>query len=64
MEIPIISPADFGLDASKIGASGAKIQIESMVMPPEGEGAEMISGTAEDAAGKLAQILKEKGGIL
>ena len=64
IEIPVTAPADFGLDASKIGASGARIQIESMVMPPEGEGAEIISGTAEDAAGKLAEILKEKGGIL
>ena len=64
IEIPVTAPADFGVDASKIGAAGAKIQIESMVMPPEGEGAEIIKGSPEEAAARLAEILKEKGGIV
>jgi electron transfer flavoprotein beta subunit len=64
IEIPVTAPSDFGVDTSKVGAAGARIQIESMVMPPEGEGAEIISGSAEEAAAKLAEILKEKGGIL
>ncbi len=64
IEIPVLGLDDIGLEESKIGAAGARIQIESMVLPPEGEGAEIIKGTAEEAAAKLAEILKEKGGIL
>lgn len=64
MEIPQLELSDLGLEASAVGAEGARIQIESMALPIEGEGAEIIKGTPEEAAAKLGEILKEKGGIL
>ncbi len=64
MEIPLMGLDDLGLDGSSVGSEGARIQIETMVLPPEGEGAEILTGTPEEAAARLGEILKEKGGIL
>jgi electron transfer flavoprotein beta subunit len=64
MEIPQLSLSDLGLEESSVGSEGARIQIESMVLPTEGEGAEIIKGSPEVAAARLGEILKEKGGIL
>lgn len=63
LEIPMLEMGDVGLEASLVGAEGSRIQIQSMSLPPEGEGAEIIKGSAEEAAARLAEILKEKGGI-
>ncbi len=63
MEIPVLEMGDVGLDASQVGVDGSRLQIESLALPPEGEGAEIIKGGAEEAAARLAEILKEKGGI-
>ncbi len=46
-----------------MGSAGSRIQIETVSLPPEGEGAEIIKGSPEEAAARLAKILKEKGGI-
>ena len=54
---------DVGLEESQVGGEGSRIEIESMALPPEGEGAEIIKGKPEEAAARLAEILKEKGGI-
>ncbi len=63
VEIPVLSMDQIGVDASEVGVQGSRIQVETMSLPPEGEGAEIITGSPEDAATRLAQILKEKGGI-
>lgn len=63
IEIPIVDKDELGLEDSQVGSEGSKTEIEEVAMPPEGEGAEIISGGAEEAAAKLAEILKEKGGI-
>jgi len=63
VEIPVLELGEIGLDDSQVGAEGSRTRIEQMSMPPEGEGAELISGSPEEAAAKLAEILKEKGGI-
>jgi electron transfer flavoprotein beta subunit len=62
-EIPIVDGEALGLDANLVGADGSRVVIEKVELPPEGEGAQIISGSPEDAAKKLAEILKEKGGI-
>jgi electron transfer flavoprotein alpha/beta subunit len=54
---------EIGLEEAQVGSAGSRIQIESVSLPPEGEGAEIIKGSPEEAAAKLAEILKEKGGI-
>jgi electron transfer flavoprotein beta subunit len=63
MEIPVLELGDLKLDASQVGPDGARIEIQKLELPPEGEGAEIITGSPEEAAAKLAEILKEKGGI-
>lgn len=62
-EIPVLGLSDLGMADSQVGPQGSRLVIEKMFMPPEGEGAEIIRGTMEEAAARLAQILKEKGGI-
>jgi electron transfer flavoprotein beta subunit len=63
LEIPVLELGDVGLDASQVGTDGSRVETVSMSLPPEGEGAEIIKGKAEEAAARLAEILKEKGGI-
>jgi electron transfer flavoprotein beta subunit len=63
LEIPVLSLAEIGLEEAQVGSAGSRIQIEQVSLPPEGEGAEIIKGSPEEAAAKLAEILKEKGGI-
>jgi electron transfer flavoprotein beta subunit len=62
-EIPVLELGDVGLEESQVGSEGSRIEIQSMSLPPEGEGAEIIKGKPEEAAARLAEILKEKGGI-
>ncbi|AFM24765.1 electron transfer flavoprotein subunit beta/FixA family protein [Desulfomonile tiedjei] len=63
LDIPVLELGDVGLDASQVGSDGSRLETVSMSLPPEGEGAEIIKGKAEEAAARLAEILKEKGGI-
>jgi electron transfer flavoprotein beta subunit len=62
-EIPVLECGEIGLEESEVGGDGSRIVIERLFLPPEGEGAEIISGSPEEAAERLAEILKEKGGI-
>ncbi len=63
IEIPNVGIDEIGIDAGKVGQSGARVEIEQVSLPPEGEGAEIIKGKPEEAAARLAEILKEKGAI-
>lgn len=63
VEIPMLDLGEIGIDESKVGYDGSMIQIEKVYLPPEGEGAEIIKGNPEEAAARLAEILREKGGI-
>jgi len=63
VEIPVVGLDDLGLEESQVGSAGSKIQIENVSLPPEGEGAEIVKGSTEEVAARLAEILKEKGGI-
>ena len=63
IEIPVLGMGEIGIGEASVGFQGSKIEIEKLFLPPEGEGAEIISGSPEEAAERLAAILKEKGGI-
>ncbi len=60
-EIKVAGLADTGLAETDVGAKGSRTQIEEMFFPPVGKKAEMLQGSPEEAAGKLAALLKEKG---
>jgi electron transfer flavoprotein beta subunit len=64
IEIPSLSAEETGVASEKVGVEGARTEILKMELPPEGEGAEILKGKPEEAAEKLAAILKEKGGII
>jgi electron transfer flavoprotein beta subunit len=63
IEIPNVGIDELGMAAGQVGEAGSRLVIEEVSLPPEGEGAEIISGKPEEAAARLAEILKEKGAI-
>ena len=63
VEIPVLTAAGLGLDAASIGAAGARVKRVDYFVPPSGAGAEMLTGSNEDIARQLVELLKAKGGI-
>lgn len=56
--IPVWSLADVGVEAASVGAAGSAVQWPNVYPPPAREGAvELIDGTPEEAAAKLADKL-------
>ena len=47
------------VEAGDVGGEGG-VSIRRMYRPEKGEGAEMLKGTAEEVAGKIAELLKKK----
>jgi electron transfer flavoprotein beta subunit len=58
--IDVKTAADLGV-ADQVGAGAAKIKIEKLYSPPKGQGAEMLSGSADEVVGKLVAKIKELG---
>ncbi len=63
IEIPNVGIDELGMASGQVGEAGSRLVIEEVSLPPEGEGAEILSGKPEEAAARLAEILKEKGAI-
>jgi electron transfer flavoprotein beta subunit len=62
-EIKALGTSDLNLKAEEVGVAGSDIRLEKVFLPPVGEGAEMLEGKPEDIAGKVFNILKDKGGL-
>ncbi len=60
-EITVKGAEDLGLDAGTIGKVGSKSSIAKLTLPVQEKMAEMIPGEPDEAAGKLASILRERG---
>ena len=58
--LDVKTAADLGV-AGQVGASSAKVKIESLALPPKGKGAEILQGSNEEVAGVLAGKIKELG---
>jgi electron transfer flavoprotein beta subunit len=58
--IDVKSVADLGL-AGQVGESAAKIKIEKLYPPPKSQGAELLSGSADEIARKVVAKIKELG---
>ena len=63
VEIPEMGAGDLGVDASSVGAAGAKVKRLDYFVPELGEGAEMLEGSTEEIIAKLIELLKAKGGL-
>ncbi len=48
---------------SEVGKSGSIIEIQRLIPPPEGKRAEILSGNMDEMCEKLAQIIRERGGL-
>jgi electron transfer flavoprotein beta subunit len=62
-EIPVLNAAALSIAANSVGKAGAKVKRVDYFVPQVGAGAEMLEGSTEDLAGKLADLLKTKGGL-
>lgn len=49
-----------GIPPDIVGSSGSIIESKKMNLPPEGEGAEILTGSMDEICEKLAQILRER----
>jgi electron transfer flavoprotein beta subunit len=61
--IPTLGAAQVGLTPETVGASAIKVQRLDYFAPPAGKGAEMVTGSREDVAGHLVELMKTKGGL-
>ena len=57
---PVKTAADLGV-ADAVGAGAAKMSIEKVYVPPKGQGAEIVEGSADEVAQKLVGKIKELG---
>jgi electron transfer flavoprotein beta subunit len=63
VEIPVLDAAALGIAPGTVGAAGAKVKRVDYFVPQVGSSAEMLTGSTEELAGKLFDLLKAKGGI-
>jgi electron transfer flavoprotein beta subunit len=63
VEIPQYGAADLGVDATTVGAAGARVKRLDYFVPEMGDGAEMLDGSTEEIIAKLIELLKAKGGL-
>jgi len=63
---PVIkkTPGDLGLDASQVGAAGAKLEIVRVSPPPEREPGRIVPGAPAEAAAEVVRLLHEEAKII
>jgi electron transfer flavoprotein beta subunit len=63
VEIPTYGAADLGVDPNTVGEAGANVTRDDYFVPALGKGAEILTGSNEEVAGKLIELLKAQGGL-
>jgi electron transfer flavoprotein beta subunit len=63
IEIPAFDASALGVDASAVGAAGAKVSRTDYFAPATGRGAEILQGSREANIEKLIEMLKARGGL-
>lgn len=61
--IPTLGTSDIGIDAAAVGARAAKIKRVDYFVPAVGKGAEMLSGSRQENAEKVLELIGAKGGL-
>jgi electron transfer flavoprotein beta subunit len=64
VEIAMRGLGEIGLNREDVGLSGSRVLLEELSIPLAEKQVVLLEGPAEAAAAKLAEILKEKGGII
>jgi len=60
-EIPVFSMADLDVEERNLGLSGSPTRVMKIFTPPKRESGEIWEGEPADLAGKLADVIKERG---
>jgi electron transfer flavoprotein beta subunit len=60
-EIKVLSLTEIGLSENEVGEAGSWVGIQKMYMPPVEKLAELLKGSPEEIASKIAEILRAKG---
>ena len=63
MTIDLLEADDLDLDPDEIGFEGSIYEERSLSLPPQGEGAEMLEGSLNQVCSRMAEIIREKGGL-
>jgi len=53
-----------GLSHDDIGRKGSVIASRTLFLPPEGEGAEILTGSVDEICEKAFQIIRDRGGMV
>ncbi len=62
-QIKVLQPKDLGWSSWADAGPGYRVEIKRLTPPPAKGRAEMIQGSAEEVAKRLAQILRQKGAV-
>jgi electron transfer flavoprotein beta subunit len=58
------APGDVGLDASVVGAAGAKVEVVEVLPPPERPAGRIIPGEPADAAKEVVRLLRDEAKVI
>ncbi|RMH03068.1 MAG: electron transfer flavoprotein subunit beta/FixA family protein [Planctomycetota bacterium] len=61
VEIPVLGAADLGLDPAELQP---RVVTEELFPPPQGGGAEILTGSGEEQVERLVELLHEHGGLV
>jgi electron transfer flavoprotein beta subunit len=64
IEIRETGADELGLSDDQIGRKGSGIASRTLFLPPEGEGAEILTGSIDEICEKTIQIIRDKGGVV
>jgi electron transfer flavoprotein beta subunit len=62
-EVKTLGLADLGLEPNEVGEEGSWLKVEKMYAPPAEKEAIILSGSPEETAAKIVEVLKTKGVI-
>ena len=60
-EVKVMGLADIGLSESEVGEAGSWLMIEKLYVPPVEKQAEFLTGSPDEIATKIVEILKSRG---
>jgi electron transfer flavoprotein beta subunit len=63
VEIPVLDGAALGVDPAAVGQAAAKVRRVDYFVPAAGAGADMLTGSTQEVASQLVELLKAKGGL-
>jgi len=58
------APGDVGLDASAVGAAGAKLKVVAVLPPPERPAGRIVPGEPADAAKEVVRLLRDEAKVI